>query len=53
VRRELPRPEAGVTIHGVELAHKIKKGQFDTSELRLEGVQARELWGGLGSVGQR
>ena len=35
---------ATVTICGVELAHKIKKGQFDTSELRLEGVRAQELW---------
>ena len=24
-----------VTISGIELAHKIKKRQFDTSELRL------------------
>ena len=35
---------AAVTISGVELAHKIKKGQFDTSGLRLEGVRAQELW---------
>lgn len=28
-----------VTIGGIELAHKIKKGQFDTSELRLEGAR--------------
>jgi IS6 family transposase len=35
---------AAVTISGVELAHKIKKGQFDTSELRLEEVLAQEVW---------
>jgi transposase-like protein len=35
---------AAVTISGVELAHKIKKGQFDTSELRLEEARAQELW---------
>jgi transposase-like protein len=35
---------AGVTISGIELAHKIRKGQFDTSRLRLEGARAQELW---------
>ncbi len=35
---------AAVTISGIELAHKIKKRQFDTSELRLEGARAQELW---------
>jgi putative transposase len=35
---------AVVTISGIELVHKIKKGQFDTSELRLEGARAEELW---------
>ena len=35
---------AAVTISGIELAHQIKKGQFDTSELRLEGERAEELW---------
>jgi transposase-like protein len=36
--------DAIVTISGIELAHKIKKGQFNTSELRLEGARAQELW---------
>lgn len=35
---------AAVIIRGIELAHKIKKGQFDTSELNLEGARAEELW---------
>ena len=37
---------AEITISGIELAHKIKKGQFDTSELRLEEAKADELWQG-------
>ena len=35
---------AAVAISGIELSHKIKKGQFDTSELRLKGARAQELW---------
>jgi putative transposase len=35
---------AAVTISGVELAQKIKKGQFDTSRLRLEGARTQEIW---------
>ena len=35
---------AAITISGIELWHKIKKGQFDTSELRVEEVRAGELW---------
>jgi hypothetical protein len=38
---------AVVTISGIELAHKIKKGQFDTSEFRLEGARTQELWQGV------
>jgi IS6 family transposase len=38
---------AAVTINGIELAHKIKKGEFDTSELELEGARAQELWQGI------
>lgn len=29
---------AVVTISGIELAQKIKKGQFDTTEMKLEGA---------------
>jgi transposase-like protein len=35
---------AAVSISGIEVAHKIKKGQFDTSELRVEEVRSGELW---------
>jgi len=35
---------AVVTISGIELAHKIRKGQFDTSKLSSEKARARELW---------
>jgi hypothetical protein len=38
---------AAVTIRGIELAYKIKNGQFDTSRLRLEGTRAQELWQGV------
>jgi transposase-like protein len=38
---------AVVTISGIELAHKIKKGQFDTSELKREGARAQEVWQGI------
>jgi transposase-like protein len=35
---------AVVTISGIELAHKIKKGQFDTSTVEQSGVRAQQLW---------
>jgi hypothetical protein len=35
---------AEITISGIELAQKIKKGQYDISELRLEEWRADELW---------
>jgi putative transposase len=35
---------AAVTISVIELAHKIRKGQFYTSELRRKGARAPELW---------
>jgi len=35
---------AAVIISGIELAQKIKKGQFDTTEMKLEGARAEELW---------
>jgi transposase-like protein len=34
---------AAVTIRGVELSQKIKKEQFETTELELEGAR-EELW---------
>ena len=35
---------AAVTISGIELAHKIKKGQFDTSSLTLSEERAPQVW---------
>ena len=35
---------AAVTISGIELAHKIKKGQFDTSAINQDGVRAKKMW---------
>ena len=35
---------AAVTISGIALIHKIRKGQFDTSELRLKESRAQEVW---------
>lgn len=35
---------AAVTIIGIELSHKIRKGQFGTSKLSLEKARAEELW---------
>jgi hypothetical protein len=33
-----------VTVSGIELAEKIKKGQFDTSTVEEAGVRAQQLW---------
>ena len=38
---------AAVTISGIELAHKVGKGQFDTSAISQEGVRARKMWGAV------
>ena len=35
---------AAVTISGIELVHKIKKGQFDTSSLALSKDRAPQIW---------
>jgi transposase-like protein len=35
---------AAIMISGIELAHKIRKGQFDATEMKLEGARAKELW---------
>ena len=35
---------AGVTISGIELAHKIKKGQFNTCAISQEGERALQVW---------
>jgi transposase-like protein len=35
---------AEVTLSGIELANKIKKGQFDTSEITNPGAMIRQVW---------
>jgi transposase-like protein len=35
---------AGVTLSGIELANKIKKGQFDTSEIAGPGARILQVW---------
>ena len=35
---------AAITISGIELLHKIRKGQFDTSKVVQSGVRAPQLW---------
>ena len=35
---------AAVTISGIELAHKIKKEQFDISAVEQTGARAHQLW---------
>jgi transposase-like protein len=35
---------ASITISGIGFAHKIKKGQFDTSSLALSKEQASQIW---------
>ena len=35
---------AEVTLSGIELANKIKKGQFDTSEIASPGAMILQVW---------
>ena len=35
---------AEVTLSGIELANKIKKGQFDTSEIACPGAMILQVW---------
>ncbi len=35
---------AAITISGIELAHKIKKGQFDTSAISQERTSVVQVW---------
>jgi len=35
---------AQVTLSGIELANKIKKGQFDTSEISRPGTMILHVW---------
>jgi transposase-like protein len=36
---------AKVTLSGIELANKIIKGQFDTSEITSPGAMILQVWG--------
>lgn len=33
-----------VAISGIELAHKIRKGQFGTSAINQQGLRAQQVW---------
>jgi transposase, IS6 family len=35
---------AEVTLSGIELVNKIKKGQFDTSEITVPGTMILQVW---------
>ncbi len=35
---------ASITLSGIELEQKIKKGQFDTSSISQEGMQVQQVW---------
>jgi hypothetical protein len=35
---------AAITISGIELAHKIKKGQFDLSEFGVDERRVPQIW---------
>jgi len=35
---------ASITIAGIELMHRIRKGQFALSKLRTTGKTAPEIW---------
>jgi len=35
---------AAITISGIELAHRIRKGQFDTSQTAQDGVRIPQVW---------
>jgi transposase-like protein len=35
---------ATVTISGIELAQKMKKGQFDTSAINQQGMREQQMW---------
>ena len=35
---------ASVTIIGIELAQKIRKGQFDSSAINQQGLRAQKMW---------
>ncbi|KAK47764.1 integrase [Caballeronia jiangsuensis] len=40
---------AATTILGIELAHRIREGQFDLSKLGLKGAAAPAIWNTVNS----
>ncbi len=38
---------AAVTLSGIELAQKIRKGQFDTSSISHAGAGVPQVWGAV------
>jgi IS6 family transposase len=41
---------AAVTIAGVELLHRLRKGQFNLGRLRLKGQSAPAIWNAVLSL---
>ena len=37
-------PHAAVTISGIELMHRIRKGQFDFTGMHLKDTTAPSIW---------
>jgi hypothetical protein len=42
---------AAITITGVELLHRIRKGQFALGRLRMSGTAAPEIWNAVPAAG--
>ncbi len=38
---------AAVTLSGIDLAQKIRKGQFNTSSISQAGAQVPQVWGAV------
>jgi len=41
---------AATTISGIELTHRIRKGQFDLTDLGLKGATAPAIWNSALSI---
>jgi transposase-like protein len=41
---------AAITLAGVELMHRIRKGQFGLTQLRLEDITVAAVWNAVLSV---
>jgi putative transposase len=44
---------AATTISGIELAHRIRKGQFDLAKLGLKDVAALAVWNAIPFITKR